>query len=383
MKKTTWIISIVVIVILGYFMIGNNKKSLSVASGEPIKIGHIAALTGVGATVGDEEYKGASLAVKEINAQGGILGRPIELISEDLSLDKMKNAGSVAHKLINVDKVVGIIGPQWDEPASAILPIVEAAKIPMVGPDTTDTIETNGLGQYLFSTWYDNRIGIEVLLKFAQNKGWKTMAIIRPVDAGFWKFTSDLMKEGAAVQGIKVIDDVNINNPLATDFRTFITKVKSEKPEVIFMVTADPMQCMFFKQLKEQGFNVPILATESSGNKASLDQCAGDMENLYFSTPTHFAGYEKFQSDFMKEYSREPLFPSAVTSYDAVRVMVAALVKTNGVGGEVLRQALASTKDFPGASLPLITFKANGFMVTPSDAFEMQTVRGGRFVSVQ
>ncbi len=93
-------------------------------NGEVIKIGSMSALTGVGSAIGIEENKGAILAVEEINRAGGINGRQIKLVSEDVSLDKIKNAVSSVTKLITVDGVVGLIGPQWDEPAQPILPVL-------------------------------------------------------------------------------------------------------------------------------------------------------------------------------------------------------------------------------------------------------------------
>jgi len=390
MKKTIWaIIIIVVLAALFWFFAGKKTEAPQApggteTSGEPIKIGSISALTGVGTAIGEEEKRGAELGVEFVNKNGGINGRPLVLVSEDLSIDKLKNAGTVTSKLINVDKVVGIVGPQWDEPAMAILPIVEAAKLPTIGPDTTDAVETNGLGKYLFSTWYDNREGIETLLKFAESKGYKRGTIIRLLDGGFWKFTSDLFADRAPSYGITIIDDININNPLANDFRTFITKAKAKNPDFIFFVTSDPGECIFFKQMREQNFAVPVLATEAAGNSASLTECPNELANLFFSTPSqNHDGYFKFEKMFSEKYGRRPLFPSAVSAFDAVRIMALALEQTGGQGGEPLQKALAETKDFPGATLPIITFKENGFMITPDDVFEMQTVKNGEFVRAE
>lgn len=378
-KKTGWIISVIVILILILIVLRSQGEDAS-----PIKIGSVSALTGVGVAIGEEEYKGTRLAVDEINKAGGVKGRPLVLISEDVSIDKLKNAGSVANKLVSVDKVVAIVGPQWDEPMLAMLPITEKAQVPLIGPDTTDAVESDTVGTYLFSTWYDNRVGVDAILKYAQEKGLKKIAILRPLNAGFWKFASDLVAANASKYGLTIIDDVDVGNPLATDFRTFITKLKQKNPQAIFFVMADPSQCIFFKQMKEQGFTVPVLATEAAGNNASLTQCASDMSNLYFSTPSvDHAGYKEFEKAFMASYGRLPQFPSAVTAYDAVKVLAIALEKTDGQGGPILQKALSETKGVRGASQPELTFKENGFVITPADAFEMRMVRDGKFVKAE
>ncbi|MDA8611491.1 ABC transporter substrate-binding protein [Candidatus Pacebacteria bacterium] len=351
---------------------------------QTIRIGGISARTGVGAPIGDEEYKGALLAVEEINKNGGIDGRKIEFVSEDLSIDRLKDAGSVANKLVNIDKVLGIIGPQWDEPAMAILPITEEAKVSVIGPDTSDTIENNEVGEYLFSTWYDNRAGIDVILKHAESQGIKRMVIIRAIDAGFWKFVSDDFSNKAEQYGIEIVDDITLGNAFTTDFRTTIIKIKEKNPDAVFSVTTDPVQCPLFKQFNELGFDKPVFATEAAGNQASLGQCPGVLENLYFSTPINEnKKFSDFELAFEKRFGSKPAFPSAVTAYDAVYVLANALEKTNGEGGEALQKALSETKGLEGASQPILTFKENGFVETPVDIFQMRTVRNGEFVPVE
>lgn len=367
---------IAVIIVINFSNKGENNQT--------IKIGGISARTGVGAPIGDEEYKGALLAVEEINKKGGIDGKQIEFISEDLSIDRLKDAGVVANKLVTIDKVVGIVGPQWDEPAMAILPIIEEAKVSLIGPDQSDTIETDEVGEYLFSTWYDNRVGVDVILKHAQSQGIKRVAIVRAIDAGFWKFVSDDFSGKANQYGIEIVDDITLGNAFTTDFRTTIVKIKEKNPDAVFSVTTDPVQCPLFKQFNELGFDKPIFATEAAGNQASLEQCHGVLENLYFSTPVNEnKKFSDFEKAFEKRFGNKPAFPSAVTAYDAVYVLANALEKTNSEGGEALQKALSETRGLEGASQPLITFKENGFVETPSDIFQMRTVRGGEFVPVE
>lgn len=375
------IIALIVLVIIvwgGYYLFAGKTTT----SGEPIKIGSIAALTGVGSAIGEEEMKGVKLAIEEINQKGGVRGKKLELVAEDLSIDKLKVAGTITSKLININRVVAIVGPQWDEPAAAIVPIIEEAKVPTIGPDTTDDIESQKPAQYLFSTWFDNRVGIEELLKFAQEKNWKKIAIIRPFNGGFWQFTRDIFVNRAPAFNVTITNDENLGNPLLTDFRTFILKIKANKPDAVFMVVSDYNECVFMKQTKELGLNVPVLSTEAAGNNASLGQCPDLLENLYFSTPIHTQNYEKFAIAFKEMFGKEPQFPTAVTAYDALGIIAKALLETNGEGGEKLRNAIAATKDYEGASLPVINFNEKGFMITPADAFEMQTVRNGKFVPV-
>lgn len=347
---------------------------------KPIKIGSISALTGVGVAIGEEERKGALLAVEEINQRGGILGRKLELISEDISLDKLKNVVAVSQKLINVDKVVAIIGPQWDEPAYPMLPIIESAKVPTVGADNSPMLEESSSYEYFFSTWYDNRVGIRELLRFSEERGVKKIAIIKPIAGGFWEYTARIMNAEAPKYGITITDEIDMGNPISLDFKTPLLKAKQKNPDAIFIVSSDYNQCPFLKQLEQIGFAGITLGTESSGDPTSLSQCGELLEKRYFSTPIKTRKYEDFSERFRTRFGHYPKFPSAGTAYDAVMVIADSLKRSNLKGGESLRDAIASTSSLGGVALDPISFDSIGFIKTPENAFEIQTTRDGKFV---
>jgi len=383
MKAKLVIVVLIVLIVLIVWKT-NEQKQISLNK-EPIKIGWIGAQTGVGVTIGEEELKGTELAAKLINDKGGILGHKIEIVAGDVSIDKLKNGASVAQKLINVDKVVAIVGPQWDEPAYVVVPIADEAKIPIVGPDTTDAIKEKTNSPYLFSTWYDNRVGVEEILKYAKDHDLKKFIVLMQQKAGFWKFTRDAFVEKAPNYGVEIVKEFEMGNLISFDFRTELALMKQIPHDALFFVMSDPTQCVFLKQKKELGIKTPIFGTESTGNPASLGECAALMEGTtYFSTPkTGFGGYKKFETAFTKEYGRGPLFPSAVTAFDAVGVIARGLEASKLAGGEMLQKAMSGISDYTGASQPIVTFKPNGFVVTPDDTFEMMTVRDGKFTKVE
>jgi branched-chain amino acid transport system substrate-binding protein len=379
-KKHMFAVSIAILLVLGggYVLVGHSKQPASTEN--PIKIGGIFALTGLGASQGEQELKGATLALEEINKNGGVNGRAVELISEDVSLDKLNVAGSAAHKLIDVDNVVAIIGTTWDEPAQAILPIIEAAKVPMVGQNQTRTLEKDQPFNFFFSTWYNNEVGIRELLAYAKKKGLTKIAIIRPVAAGFYQYVSDTVIANANEYGIQIIANENLNNPATSDFRTPIAKLKIQKPDAVLVVVSAFTECALLKQMQELGVNIPVLATESAGDVAALSQCAGAMENIHFAYPRTTNAYVVFEKNYRARFNVEPETPSIMTAYDAVKIVANALANTNGEGGEKLQAELAKTKDFKGVSLPSITFDEKGYVITPADAFEIRTVKNGSFV---
>lgn len=381
MKKLIWII-ILVLILAGVWWWGGRTNIPTGAEDGPIKVGFIAALTGVGSAIGNEELQGTRLAVENINAAGGVSGRPIELIAEDLSLDKMRVAGSVAQKLINIDKVVAIVGPQWDEPTLAIAPIIEENKIPTVSHNLTPIAEQGTNNEYLFSVWPSNEIGVQELLRFAKDQGLFRIAIIQPGNFGFWELVSGYFIKHAPTYRITVVHQDSGTDLSNADYRTLILKAKSADPDAIFGTFAE-FECPFLRQATELELNVPLLSTESAGTPDALKDCPNLLEGkLYFSTPARAEKYDSFAADFKKQFGNEPQFPSAVTAYDAVYVIADALERAENLEGEQIKNALNKT-DLSGISLPEIIFDDRGYVRTPVDAFEVQTVKAGKFVKAE
>lgn len=346
---------------------------------EALKVGGIFALSGLGASQGQQELNAATLAVEDVNANGGVNGHPLELIAEDVSLDKLNKAASAAHKLLNVDKVVAIVGTTWDEPAQAILPIIEGAHVPMVGPNQTRMLEADTSYEYFFNVWYDNAVGIRTLLSFAKSQGIKSIAVIRPIPAGFYQYVADRTAEIAPEFGIDIVSDIALNDPAPSDYRTPLAKVMQKKPDAILMVLNGGTACTFLKQVREMGINVPILSTEAAGDAYALQACPDLMEKLYFSYPKESKQYEDFAQKYEKRFGKPPQTPSAVTAYDAVRVIAEGLKRTDGQGGSLLRDAIGALT-IDGVSQPKISFDDIGYARTPPDAYQMRTVRSGSFV---
>ena len=125
---------------------------------EPIKIGYMATLTGDGATWGQHERDGALLAVKDINAKGGLLGRPLELICYDVK-GKPEEGVNAVRRLIYDDKVVAIGGTNYSGIQLAIAPIAEKGQVPVIAtaatnPTVTVDPNTGKVRPYMFRISY-------------------------------------------------------------------------------------------------------------------------------------------------------------------------------------------------------------------------------------
>ncbi|HLD63847.1 MAG TPA: ABC transporter substrate-binding protein, partial [Candidatus Peribacteraceae bacterium] len=146
------------------------------SSTEPIKIGFIGPLTGDAAALGVDILHGIQIAVDDANATGGIDGRQIQIVAEDGRCTGA-DAASAAQKLINVDKVVAILGGQCSGETLAIAPIAEAAGVPIISaissnPDVTEA------GEFIFRVYPSDALKTVVMAKYFADNDWKRVAIL-------------------------------------------------------------------------------------------------------------------------------------------------------------------------------------------------------------
>ncbi|MCX6955993.1 MAG: ABC transporter substrate-binding protein, partial [Verrucomicrobia bacterium] len=135
---------------------------------EPIKVGEFACLTGKDATFGQSQHKGILLALEELNAAGGVLGRKLEVLSED-NQSKSGESATAAKKLLSRDKVVAILGEVTSGRSLEVAPLAQSAKIPMIATGATNPSVTQK-GDYVFRVCFIDDFQGTVMAKFALNE---------------------------------------------------------------------------------------------------------------------------------------------------------------------------------------------------------------------
>ena len=146
----------------------------------PIRVGHFASLTGPTATFGISADRGVRLAFKEINQQGGVLDRKINVITED-DQSKPDEARTAALKLLQQDQVVGLLGEVASSASPAAAPVAQRAKVPMVSPASTNPDVTR-TGDYIFRTCFIDPFQGGTMAKFAyEDLGLRKAAIFKDV----------------------------------------------------------------------------------------------------------------------------------------------------------------------------------------------------------
>jgi len=330
---------------------GNYVK---VGSNDPIKIGVMLPMTGEAASWGENSLAGITLALNEINNQGGIDGREVEIVVED---DQCTSAGVAAiNKLINVDQVDVIVGPVCSAVAGPTMPIAQNAGIPvmMVGASAPDL---TSIGDNIFRVYPSDALQGVISAEFMLDelKHDKVAVVYTKNDWGeglknvFVEEFEDLGGEVVYESGV-LQDDV--------DFKTEITKIKNAGAEAIFVPIYPTNAIAFFKQSEELGLDLPMLGGDAFSGEEVYASGYGDgviysavkIENsANFEARIHsLAGYENLELNIVT-----PL------GYDAAMVMFEAIDAAGSTDGGDIREALRNTI-YSGESNDLIQFDEVG-----------------------
>lgn len=225
---------------------------------EPIKIGVLIALSGPAAAYGAEERRAVEAVFNQVNAQGGIKGRKVELVVRDTKTNPTE-AARLANQVIADDKVIAIIGATTGSETLAFADAAMRAQVPvfpMVGtPSVTDPEKP-------YSKWvYRMSVPLTTDLPASFNRmvkdGKKRMAVFSEEDA-YGQQGSAMAVELAKKHGVEVVE--NISAPkTATDLTTQATKIRNAKPDAVLLVTASTGSGgAFLRKLQQVGLNVPV-----------------------------------------------------------------------------------------------------------------------------
>lgn len=316
-----------------------------------IKIGVSLPLTGEGASLGEGGLTGIELAQKEINENGGINGRKIELIVEDDLCNARGGVNSLT-KLTQVDDVTAIIGPLCSVAAGAGLPVVEESRTPILIWGSAPHLTMNN--EYVFRTYpsdsFQGKFGAEYMYN---ELGKRKVAVVYVqndwgdgIQKVFIQRFKDLGGEVVFVEG--VAQDTK-------DLRSTITKVKSENPDGLYLPVYPEIAVIGLKQIKEAGLNIQILSGD-------VMETPDVIESGYADGVRYTLGKISNPSDFAEKVKRETGKTSEFATpigYDSLYILAEIIGKV-GADKEAIRDELQSYRKTNGVSLPLIEFDENG-----------------------
>ena len=326
--------------------------SVSLHAAEPIKIGEYASLTGKEAGFGQTSHHGVVLALEEINAAGGVLGRKLELAYED-NQTKSGESATAVKKLISRDKVVALIGEVSSGRSLEAAPIAQAAKIPMIAPAATNPKVTQ-TGNYIFRVCFIDPFQGTVMAKFArEDLKVKKVAILSSISNAYSLGLAKFFKETFVPAGGVIATEKNFSEG-DKDFRAQLTAVKAANVDAVFVPGYYTESALIIRQARDLGITVPFFGGDGWEDEQLLSIGGDALNGCYYST--HFsaentdASVGKFVAKYKARWNNEVPGAFSALGYDAVYVLADAIKRAGTTDGPKLRDALAATKDFAGAS---------------------------------
>jgi branched-chain amino acid transport system substrate-binding protein len=332
---------------------GSDRDSGSGTAGAaaPIKVGHFASLTGDTATFGQSTDRGIRMAIDEINAQGGVLGRPLELISED-DRSITEEARTAAQKLLQRDEVVALLGEVASSRSLAAAPEAQRAAIPMISPASTNPKVTE-VGPYVFRTCFIDPFQGAVMARFAREElGAKRVAILFDFKQDYSVGLAEFFRKKFLEDGGEIVADERYTSG-DIEFRAQLTTIRAAKPDAVFVPGYYTELGLIAKQARELGLDVPFLGGDGWDSAKTLEIGGPAVEGYYFSN--HYAADSdspKVQ-DFVKRYrDKHGEVPDAMAAlgYDAAGILADSIRRAGDTSGPKVRDAIAATQDYDGVT---------------------------------
>lgn len=314
-----------------------------------IKIGANMDLSGGGSTFGTSVLNGVKMAVEEVNAAGGINGKQIKLFVEDNKTEPAE-AANTTKKLIEQDQVDLIIGAVTSGCTLSSAPIAQASGVPMITPTSTNPQVTE-TGDYIFRSCFIDPLQGTAMAKFATEKlKAKTAVVMGDVTSDYSKGLTEVFKKDFEAAGGKVLS-VESFAQKDTDFNAQLTKIKAEKPDVIFLPAYYTEVGLILKQARQQGIDQPFIGTDGWDSPKLVEIAGNATNNGYFTNHYATDDQDPVIQGFIKKYKdKYKQVPDAFATlgYEAALIAVKALEKAGTTDKKVVRDSMAATKDVPG-----------------------------------
>jgi branched-chain amino acid transport system substrate-binding protein len=343
---------------------------------EPITIGFFGPLTGPVAADGNSARHAVELALKEVNAAGGVLGRRVELVVYDDRLNSQE-AVAIAYKLIEKDRVAGVVAGAFSGPSRVTSPLFAKARVPMmaayaVHPDVTRGSDSNFRIAFLGAV--DGRAAAEYAMMVLKGR----RPAVLSIDNDFGVEIAAGFAARAERRGVKVLVQQLYTYPGEKDFRPLLTRIKAAGPDVLFCAGYSDVAPLITLQARELGLGMPILAKGGFDSPKFVELAKGTAEGVIVATnldrddprPAVQARLQAFETTY-----HTPLDMVGASSFDAFMVLIDAIRRAGTTTPEAVIRALNETRDYDGLTGKIRKF-VNGEVVKP---VQFQIVKDGRF----
>lgn len=330
------ILAILVIVSLSFALFSGCNKS------DTIKIGAIQPISGQVAAYGTQTRDAIKMAIDEINANGGVLGKKLELVVEDDEANPEKTMNAFI-KLTTKDKVIGFIGALTSKCSLAITEDAQAKKVVMISPSSTNDTVTDA-GDYIFRACYKDSFQGQVTAQFAvETLGAKKAAILYDITNDYSKgLTQNFTEKFKALGGeIVVAESYSTGDK---DFNAQLTKIKAANPDVIFIPDYYSTVSLIAKQVRNQGMTMPMIGAD--GWDEITNNAGDEVLDCYYSNHYSPDADDQDVITFVQKYKEKfNVTPNALAAlgYDATYILAEAIERAGSTDPAKVKEAMFET----------------------------------------
>ncbi|MDS4040550.1 MAG: ABC transporter substrate-binding protein [Candidatus Competibacter sp.] len=360
----------------------------SAGAAEPIKIGSFLTVTGPASFLGDPELKTLQMYVEDINAKGGVGGRPLELVHYDTG-GNAKDAVNFVKRLIKNDNVDLIIGGTTTGDTLAVIPDVEKEGIPFVSlAGAVDIIEP--VKKWVFKTPHTDRMAVAKIYEDLRKRGLTKVALITG-DGGFDKSGREQLIKLAPQYGITIVADESYGNK-DSDMTAQLTKIRSSGAQAIINFGLGQAPAIVTKNIKQLGIALPLYQSHGVASKTFVELAGEAAEGTRLPAAALVVAEQLPDADPQKpvllayknryEAKYGPVSTFGGHAYDGLMIAVAAIQRAGGPDEAKVRDEIEKTHGFIGT--------AGVFNMTPQDhmglnvdAFKLVEIRNGGWKIVE
>jgi branched-chain amino acid transport system substrate-binding protein len=327
--------------------------------------------------------EGLDLAVQQINARGGVLGRPLRVVRED-DHESVNEGRAIAQRLANNPEVVAVIGHLGSHISIPAAPIYESAGLLMLTPaSTSPELTQQGFTRIFRSVNNDVRVG-EQLAEYARSRGYRRVMICY-VRNEYGLGLANAFEQAAAQddEGIQVIARQSYEQSAPdqpSSFQRILDEWKDMPFDAIFLAGAPPQAGYFITQARKAGIAAPIFGGDALDTPQLLSTTGPEVEGTVVASVFHPDNprpeVQRFVAAFEQAYGKRP-DSWAARGYEAVTLLAHAIEQAGSAESDAVAEALRTMKDWNGLT-GAFTFDSHGDVVGQSMVKVL--VREGRFV---
>ncbi len=357
---------------------------------EPVKIGVLVGLSGPEGHIGEPSKAVAMMAAAEINAKGGILGRPIELIFADTQSNPGK-AALEAKRLIETEKVVAIAGPTGTGSAMAVLKVIQDAQVPTVG-FVGGTPPVEPVRQFMFKSPQKTVTAVERTYAYLKAKGIKKIAILTASD-NFGQEGKASLEKLSAAYGLEIVN-AQVFDTTDSDVSVQLTKIKQAGPQAVVCWTIGGIGAIVTKNFRQLGLSMPLIHCHGQADPKYLELAGTAAEGTIMPTTKlmvidqipkndpQFAVLSRFKDDYENKKKIGKTGAHSGYAWDAMQLLALGLKKSNGQGGLALAKAIEGVKGYVGVS-GVYNMSAQDHCGLAVDSMVMAQVKNGKWTLIK